>query len=101
MGVPVLTLNGDNFLARQGAGLLINAGLPDWIAKDEDDYLTLAVRHASDPTRLADLRAGLRQQVLSSPLFDATRFAGHFETALRGMWRKWCEAQTADNAGGN
>jgi predicted O-linked N-acetylglucosamine transferase (SPINDLY family) len=36
------------------------------------------------------LRGALRQQVLASPLFDAARFAGHFETALRGMWRGWC-----------
>jgi predicted O-linked N-acetylglucosamine transferase (SPINDLY family) len=40
---------------------------------------------------LARLRAGLRQQVLDSPIFDAQRFAGHFEAALRGMWQLWCE----------
>ena len=33
MGVPVLTLAGDSFLARQGVGLLAAAGLTDWIAK--------------------------------------------------------------------
>jgi len=37
------------------------------------------------------LRNGLRQQVLASPIFDAPRFARHFEAALRGMWRKWCD----------
>jgi predicted O-linked N-acetylglucosamine transferase (SPINDLY family) len=42
---------------------------------------------------LAALRKGLRQQVLASPIFDASRFAGHFENALRGMWKKWCEQQ--------
>jgi protein O-GlcNAc transferase len=36
------------------------------------------------------LRSGLRQQVLDSPIFDAPRFAMHFEEALRGMWRSWC-----------
>jgi protein O-GlcNAc transferase len=40
---------------------------------------------------LAKLRAGLRQQVLASPIFDAPRFAVHFEAALRGMWQLWCE----------
>jgi protein O-GlcNAc transferase len=40
---------------------------------------------------LARLRAGLRQQVLASPIFDAPRFAVHFEAALRGMWQLWCE----------
>jgi predicted O-linked N-acetylglucosamine transferase (SPINDLY family) len=90
MGVPVLTLAGERFLSRQGIGLLMNAGLPEWIAADADDYVARAVSHASDLQRLAALRGGLRQQVLASPIFDATRFAHHFEAAMRGMWREWC-----------
>ncbi len=86
MGVPVLTLSGDLFLSRQGVGLLMNAGLPEWIASDADDYVAKAVAQAGDLQRLAMLRQQLRQLVLSSPLFDATGFAQHFETALSGMW---------------
>jgi len=82
---------GESFLSRQGVGLLTNAGLPDWIANDGDDYVARAVRHASDVPRLASLRAGMRQQLVSSPLLDAPRFARHFATALREMWRAWCE----------
>jgi predicted SAM-dependent methyltransferase len=96
MGVPVLTLAGESFLSRQGVGLLMNAGLPEWIAADADDYVARAVSHASDLQRLAALRKGLRQQVLASPIFDAPRFAHHFEAALRGMWQKWCD--TDDNS---
>ena len=98
MGVPVLTLAGRSFLARQGVGLLMNAGLPEWVAGDSDDYVRRAVSHAGDLPRLALLRAGMRQQLLASPLVDAPRFAGHFEEALRGVWRKWCEAQAASKA---
>ena len=90
MGVPVLNLAGERFLPRQGIGLLMNAGLPEWIASNADDYVARAVLHAGDLERLATLRCGLRQQVLNSPVFDATRFARHFEAALRGMWQKWC-----------
>ena len=90
MGVPVLTLAGERFLSRQGVGLLMNAGLPEWVASDPRDYVARAVSHASDLQRLASLRSGLRQQVLASPIFDAPRFAQHFEAALRGMWQTWC-----------
>ena len=90
MGVPVLTLAGERFLSRQGVGLLMNAGLTDWVAVDMDDYVARAVSHAADLQRLATLRHGLRQHVLASPIFDAQRFARHFETALRGMWTQWC-----------
>jgi predicted O-linked N-acetylglucosamine transferase (SPINDLY family) len=90
MGVPVLTLAGKNFLSRQGVGLMMNAGLSEWIASNAEDYVARAVSHASDLKRLALLRASLRQQVLASPLFDAPLFAHHFELALRDMWQRWC-----------
>ena len=97
MGVPVLTLQGERFLARQGIGLLTNAGLPDWIASDADDCVARAVAHGRDLQTLASLRAALRQQVLASPIFNAAAFARHFEVALRSMWRTWC-AQQQDQA---
>jgi protein O-GlcNAc transferase len=93
MGVPVLTLAGERFLSRQGVGLLMNAGLPDWVASDLDDYVARALAHAGDLPRLAALRGNLRAQVLASPIYDAPRFAKHFETALRGMWQHWCDQQ--------
>jgi len=94
MGVPVLTLAGERFLSRQGVGILMNAGLSEWVAIDADDYVARAVSHAVDLQRLGALRKGLRQQVLASPIFDAPRFARNFEAALRGMWQEWCHGQT-------
>ena len=88
MGVPVLTLAGRSFMARQGVGLMNNAGLSDWIASDERDYVARAARHAADLQRLAHVRAGLRKRVLASPIFDAHAFARNFNAALRGMWRE-------------
>jgi predicted O-linked N-acetylglucosamine transferase (SPINDLY family) len=95
MGIPVLTLAGERFLSRQGVGLLMNAGLPEWIATDHDDYVARAVAHASDLQSLAALRARLRQQALASPIYDAPRFAKHFEAALREMWLTWCQNASA------
>ncbi|HXC59612.1 MAG TPA: tetratricopeptide repeat protein [Steroidobacteraceae bacterium] len=94
MGVPFITLAGRTFLTRQGVGLLANAGLPEWIATDHDDYVNRAVRHASDLETLQRIRRELRPRLLASPIFDAARFAGHFEKAMRGMWQTWCERQT-------
>jgi predicted O-linked N-acetylglucosamine transferase (SPINDLY family) len=93
MGVPVLTLSGDRFLSKQGIGLLMNAGLPEWIAEDEDDYIARAVAFSANPQALSTLRSNLRQRVTASPIFDAAAFAHSFEEALRAMWLKWCEAQ--------
>ena len=87
MGVPVITRKGDRFLSHVGESIAHNAGLSDWVAADDDDYLARAVRFSGNLAHLANLRAGLRQQVLDSPVFDAVRFARHFEEALWGMWR--------------
>lgn len=98
MGVPVLTLAGQRFLSRQGVGLLVNAGLSDWVAADRGDYLARAIRLSSDLIGLSALRQDMRPQLRQSPLFDATRFAGHFEVALRGMWARYCAARNAPTA---
>ena len=89
MGVPVVTKRWDHFLSHQGEALLINAGLLDWIAQDDDDYVNKAVAFSNDIERLATLRAGLRKQLLSCPLFDAARFSRHFEEAMWSIWRQW------------
>lgn len=95
MGVPVLALRGDRFISHQGETILHNAGLPEWIAADTDDYVAKAAAFARDPKLLAALRAGLRGRLLASPLCDAPRFARNLEEAFRRMWRNWCEQQQA------
>ena len=87
MGVPTLTLAGDTLLSRQGASLLTAAGPEDWIASSVADYTNKAITLANDLPKLAALRAGLREQVSASPLFDAPRFARNLEDALWAMWQ--------------
>lgn len=87
MGVPTVTLAGETLLARQGASLMTAAGLPEWIASDPESYVAKAIAAAGDLSALAEFRIGVRSQVCSSPLFDAARFAKHFEAALWNMWR--------------
>ena len=91
MGVPVVTQYGASMVSRQGLGLLVNAGLPEWTVANTDDYVAKAITFAGDTAALAELRGRLRAQVLNSPLFDASAFARDFEAALRGMWQRWCE----------
>lgn len=89
MGVPTLSLAGDTLLSRQGTGMLVPAGLVEWVASSEDEYVEKAIQLGSDWNKLASLRAQLREQVLSSPVYDAQRFARNFEAALWGMWQAW------------
>jgi protein O-GlcNAc transferase len=91
MGTPVITLKGDRFVSHMGESLLHNIGLEDCIADTPDDYVEKAVTLASDLPGLSILREKLRNQLMISPVCDATRFAGNLEDAFRGMWEVWCD----------
>ena len=86
MGVPVLTLKGDKFVSHFGETIAINAGFPDWISNSVNEYINKAVLYSSDLPLLSHLRSTLRNQVLTTPLYDTKRFAKNFGNALRDIW---------------
>jgi len=88
MGVPTLTLSGNTLLARQGASLLTCVDLPDWVASDKNAYVTKAIHFATEIGELALLREGLRDKVIGTALFDASKFSKQFEDAMLGMWEQ-------------
>jgi predicted O-linked N-acetylglucosamine transferase (SPINDLY family) len=90
MGVPVVTLAGEVHISRVGVSLLTNVGLPELIARNEDEYVSIAATLAADMSRLMELRRDLRDQMKISPLMDAPRFARNVESAYRDVWRRWC-----------
>lgn len=86
-GVPVLTCAGDAFAARMAGSLLTAIGLPELITHDRDEYEALALRLATTPALLADLRARLWSNRTTSPLFDTRMFCRDLESAYRSMWQ--------------
>ncbi|HYH41191.1 MAG TPA: tetratricopeptide repeat protein, partial [Burkholderiales bacterium] len=66
MGVPVVTLAGVTHVSRVGLSLLTSVGLPELAARDDDEYVTIAVSLAGNLERLGALRAGLRERMLRS-----------------------------------
>jgi protein O-GlcNAc transferase len=90
MGVPVVTLAGDRHAARVGASILGNIGLPDLIARDRDEYISIAVDLAIDDARRKQIRSGLRDRVRCSPLMDYPGFTRSLEREFRRIWRAWC-----------
>jgi len=79
MGVQVVTLQGDRTCGRVGASLLTHIGLPEFIAKTEDDYVRIAVESARDRSKLNALRMSLRARFLASPLGDPRMVVGGLE----------------------
>lgn len=93
MGVPVIALAGDRHAARVGVSLLNAVGLTELLGVSPDDYADRAVALAFDRGRLAGLRAGLREQLASSPLCDFNEGARELARAYRLMWAEWCRTR--------
>ena len=95
MGVPVVTLAGSFGFERSAATVMVNAGLADLVAADEQQYLEIAARLAGDVSALASLRGGMRQRLQQSPLLDATGFVAALEQLYREAWQRVAGARGA------
>jgi predicted O-linked N-acetylglucosamine transferase (SPINDLY family)/glycosyltransferase involved in cell wall biosynthesis len=82
MGCPVITRAGKTHVSRVGVSLLNNVGLTEFITDTRETYIAKAAELASDTERLIELRAGMRARLQSSPIMDASAFAGNFAQAL-------------------
>lgn len=90
MGVPVITLAGENHAGRVGASLLTTLNLNECIADSPHAYLSRVSELANDRERLVHLRMTLRERMRNSPLCDAQAFTRKVEAVYREMWRVWC-----------
>jgi len=84
-GLPLVTCMGGTFASRVAGSLLHAAGVPELVAADLDGYESLALRLASEPAMLADMRSKLARNRASCPLFDTERFRRHIEGAYLTM----------------
>ena len=87
-GLPVLTRLGESFTARVAGSLLIAVGLPELVTRSQEEYETLAIALANEPDRLALLRATLRANRATMPLFDTRLLTRHLELAYAQMYER-------------
>ena len=98
MGVPVVALEGDRHASRVSASILRRVGLDSLVSATPKQYQATALGLAKNPARLAELRAGMRARLASSPLSDKAGFARSVEAAYRALWGAWCRKVTAEPA---
>jgi len=85
-GVPVAAFHGDRWASRTSASLLRAAGLDEFVAENIDGYVDLAIRLASNPTRLS------REQLKASAVCDTRGFARQMEA----LFLQACTKLTCD-----
>lgn len=91
MGVPVIALEGQSHAGRVGASLLHAAGVPEFLASSQDEYIEKAVGAAQRARESTQPRTALREKFLASALCDGPAYAARWQEAVRSMWRTWCE----------
>jgi predicted O-linked N-acetylglucosamine transferase (SPINDLY family) len=97
-GVPVVAKLGIGASSRAGASIVTAVGLGDWVAENDDGYVEIARRFASQPEYLAKLRTDLPARIAASPAGNVEIYTRELEAGYRQFWRDYCTA--ASNDGG-
>lgn len=84
-GLPVLTKKGTHFSSRVTESLLRAIGLPEMVARNENEYFRLAVELYENPHKVAEYSERLDKNRFEKPLFDSERYCRHLEAAFEMM----------------
>ncbi|WP_415893348.1 tetratricopeptide repeat protein [Neptuniibacter sp. PT8_73] len=86
MGVPFVSLLGQDRISRRGAATLYKAGLDEFVAESTEEYIEIVKRVCTDINALSDLRKELRHRALDSSLYNGKLMAKDLEGAFFDMW---------------
>ena len=89
MGVPVLTMKGCDSLSRNSENILINCGLSDFIAKNEEEYINLA-KSLAKKGKFAE-KNKIKTKFLSSNLLNGELFANELDKNIKIIWNEYCK----------
>jgi len=95
MGVPVVTLQGGNFVRSMGASFLTTLGRPEWIAQSTEQYVERVQELVRELASHREGRARLRDQMQASPLCDIVALTRNLEHLYALMWQAKCLPEMA------
>jgi predicted O-linked N-acetylglucosamine transferase (SPINDLY family) len=86
MGIPMVTQVGQQFSARNSYTFMLNAGITEGIAWNQNEYIEWGIKLGLD-RQLRDKIAGkLRSGQTTAPIWDAKQFTLEMEQAYQKMW---------------
>jgi len=90
MGVPVITLVGEQHQQRVSYSILKNIGADSLVARDAAEYVQLAATLAADKKMRDEWRRTLRTKLRQSILCDSKRFTAQLEKLYTRLWSTYC-----------
>jgi protein O-GlcNAc transferase len=96
VGVPVITLKGSHFASRMSASLLNSIGMHELVAKNQNEYIEFAVKLATHPTLLNEIKLRMGKSRRTCPLFDRRRYVSDLEKVYQCMARRLVEGRRCE-----
>lgn len=89
MNLPVLTLIGESFQARVCASLLTAIGIPELITHSLEQYKNVAIELANNRQKIIELKAKLKNNMSTMPLFNTKLYTQNLEKAYKKMYEDY------------
>jgi predicted O-linked N-acetylglucosamine transferase (SPINDLY family) len=93
MCIPIVTLVGQQFSARNSYTMMINAGITEGIAWTKEEYLEWGIRLGKDATLRQQISWKLRKSRQTSPLWNGEQFTREMENAYQQMWQRYIDGR--------
>lgn len=87
-GLPVVTYTGNAFPSRVAGSLLHAVGLPELVTHSLADYEALALKLATTPAMLKEIKQRLLSDRANQPLFDTEKLCRSLEASYIEMWER-------------
>jgi predicted O-linked N-acetylglucosamine transferase (SPINDLY family) len=91
MEIPLVTQVGTQFAARNSYTMLLNAGVQEGIAWNEEEYIEWGVRLGKDANLRQKVAWQLRMSKQQEPLWNTEQFVRDLEQAYEQMWQKFLD----------
>ncbi len=86
MGLPVVTMKGNEAVSTSTDATLRAFGLGRWVASNEDEYIQKVLELLDNPESLVEHRATIRGKMQASSLMDYRGRCAELESSYRRMW---------------
>ena len=97
MGLPVLTLRGNSFASRMAASVISAINLPELITDTREEYESLAIELATNAKKFKVIKAKLKENLLTAPLYDTAKFTENLESVYKVMYQRYHDGLEPDH----
>lgn len=97
MNTPLITMEGETYVSRVGVSLLRNLGLHELIAKNDNEYISIAVSLANNHDKLREYHTTIRSKMEKTDLLNGQTFTKHLEEKYIKVLNEYNSSKTLQN----